>query len=366
MKKIVVLSKESELKTVFQDLETQYLCEVITFNFDQSKVFENLLKDDHAVLLLSIADWEAFNDFYSEHKMQINGNVVLVGNANCLRNKNMEELCNIDRFIKGVINTDDPSYLQRPWFNLLINPQVESIDSDDLNEVGQSIEKIMAAAINELQRVKEIHEKLVPIREESFKGLTAASKFGAGESSGGEFFDVITTDNEVLLLLARSRSYLVSSIIMKQFDDLRGSSAFGDNKINDFIKGLNIEIENSKVKEEKRKLDVLFIRMDLKKMKGRVWKSGNSELILNSKSIEENEFSIERGEKLMILSSGLLDNPPGREIVKNIAINNVNKSRRELLDEVFYTLKKEKTGMFFTHDATMIVFEVSKNAIIQI
>ncbi|WP_372654025.1 hypothetical protein [Halobacteriovorax sp.] len=366
MKKIVVLSKESELKTSFQDLESHYLCEVIAFNFDQSKVFKNLLQDDQVVLLLSIDDWSAFEDFYSVNKMQINGNVILVGSSNGLRNKKVEELCNIDRFIKGVINIDNPSYLQRPWFNLLINPQIESIDSEDLNEVGQSIEKIMAAAINELQRVKEIHEKLVPIREESFKGLTATSKFGAGESSGGEFFDVITTDNEVLLLLARSRSYLVSSIIMKQFDDLRGSTAFGDKKINEFISGLNVEIENSKIKEEKRKLDVLFIRMDLKKMKGRVWKSGNSELILNSNIIEENEFSIERGEKLIVLSSGLLDNSPGREIVRNIAITNVNKSRRELLDEVFYNLKKEKTGMFFTHDATMIVFEVSKNAIIQI
>lgn len=366
MKKIVVLSKESELKTTFQELETQYLCEVITFNFNESSVFESLLKDDQVVLLLSIDDWDIFNKFYTENKMQINGNVILVGNSNGLRNKKLEELCNVDRFIKGVINTDNPRYLQRPWFNLLINPQIESIDSEDLNEVGQNLERVMAAAINELQRVKEIHEKLVPIREESFKGLTAASKFGAGESSGGEFFDVITTDNEVLLLLARSRSYLVSSIIMKQFDGLRGSSAFGDNKIDDFINGLNVEIENSKVKEEKRKLDVLFIRMDLKKMKGRVWKSGNTELILNSKSVETDEFSIERGEKLIVLSSGLLDNSPGREVVKNVAVKNVHKSRRELLDEVFYTLKKEKTGMFFNHDATMIVFEVSKNAIIQI
>lgn len=366
MKKVVVLSNDAELKTEFTSLESNYLCEVITFNFSQAGVFENLLKDDQAVLLLSIRDWDAFLSFYNNHKMGINGSVILVGDKSNSTSKELEELCSVDRFIKGVLSTDDPEFLHRPWFNLLVNPQIESIDNEDLDEVGESLERVMSAAINELQRVKEIHEKLVPIREETFKGLKITSKFGAGESSGGEFFDVISNDNEVLLLLARSRSYLVSSIIMKQFDELRDSDNFTDGKIDNFIKGLNLEIENSKVKEEKRKLDVLFLRVDLKKMKARVWKSGNSQLILNSKSISEDELSLERGEKLMVLSSGLLDNPPGRVIVEKHANQNVHKTGRELLDEVFYTLKKEKTSMFFSHDATMIVFEVNKNAIIQI
>ncbi|PIK13921.1 hypothetical protein [Halobacteriovorax sp. JY17] len=365
MKKVVVLSKDAELKTEFRSLESNYLCEVITFNFDQATVFENLLKDDQVILLLSIKDWKAFKLFYDENKMDINGNVILVGDKSNSSSKELEQICSVDRFIKGVLSIDDPDYLHRPWFNLLINPQIDSVDSEDLDEVGQSLERVMTAAINELQRVKEIHEKLVPIREESFKGLMATSKFGAGESSGGEFFDVISTDNEVLLLLARSRSYLISSIIMKQFDELRGSSTFTDSKIDNFIKGLNLEVENSKVKEEKRKLDVLFLRIDLRKMKTRVWKSGNSLLLLNSKEVKESEVSIERGEKLIILSSGLLDNPPGKEVILKTANLNVQKSGRELLDEVFYTLKKEKTSMFFSHDATMIIFEVSKNAIIQ-
>lgn len=366
MKKIVVLSKKDELKSTFNDLENHYLCEVISFNFDQYEVFEGLVKDDQALLLLSIKDWDAFSTFYSKMKMEINGTVVLVGDSSNSKNAPLADLCTVDRFIKGVLNIDEASFLQRPWFNLLINPQIDSIDNDDLEQVGQSIEKVMSAAINELQRVKEIHEKLVPIREETFKGLTATSKFGAGESSGGEFFDIISTDNEVLLLLARSRSYLVSSIIMRQFDELRGSSAFTDNKIDNFIDSLNLEVENSKVKEEKRKLDVLFLRIDIKKMKARAWKSGNTELLRGSKSISEQEFTIERGEKLLILSSGMLDNDPGKKVIIQTAKDNESKSRREILDEVFYTLKREKTSMFFSHDATMIVFEVSKNAIIQI
>ncbi|ATH09061.1 hypothetical protein BIY24_14245 [Halobacteriovorax marinus] len=366
MKKIVVLSKEGELKSSFNELENHYLCEVITFNFDQSSVFENLLRDDQALLLISISDWSSFDEFYTKYKMDINGTIVLVGNTESFREEKISTLCTLDRFIKGTINIDQPSYLQRPWFNLLVNPQIESIDTTDLDEVGQSIEKVMSAAINELQRVKEIHEKLVPIREESFKGMSATSKFAAGESAGGEFFDIISSDTEMLLLLARSRSYLVSSIVMNQFDELRSNSTFSDEKIDQFIKSLNLEVENSKVKEDKRKLDILFVRVDLKKMISRVWKSGNCELLIDGKNMEESEFSIERGQKLFVLSSGLLENAPGKVSLLSTVKENVSKSRREILDEVFYNLKKEKSSMFLSHDATMIIFEVNKNAIIQI
>jgi len=366
MKKVVILSDSGELKSTFLSLENYYLCEVITFNYDQSHVFETLLSDDESLLLLSISNWNTFKDFFENHRMKINGTVVLVGDNENLQSIEVKKLCEVDRFLKGIINTSLDFEMNRPWFNLLINPQVSGIDQEDLEEVGDNLERVLSSALNELKRLKEVHEKLVPMREEKFKGLNATSKFGAGESSGGEFFDILSNDKEVLFLLARSRSYLVSSMVMSAFDELRLSKNFSDDLINGFLTRVQADVDNSKVKEDKRRLDILFLRVDLKTMKARTWKTGGTVLLNNASIVNESEFSIKRGEKLMILSSGLIENQPGEKKIISKSIEKSSKSSRDILDEVFYTLKKEKNGMFFSNDATMIIFEVDKNAILQI
>jgi hypothetical protein len=367
MKKIVALSLNGEIKKYFSSLENNYICEVIPFNYEESHVFEKLLSDDEALIILSIQSWSIFKSFLDSNRMQINGTIVLAGSESQLKSEELRDLCKIDRLIKGVINTSLDIETNYPWFNLLVNPQFSSaIDDEELEEVGDNIERIVTTALNELERLKQIHENLVPIREEKFKGLAVTSKFGAGESAGGEFFDVLSNDQEALMLVARSRSYLVSSMIMGQFDELRSLSNFDSESINNYIVKLQSEITNSKIKEEKRKLDVLFVRINLKTMKGKVWKSGDSVLVNNGKVIDSDEFSMNRGEKLMVMSSGLLENDPGKSEILSTAIEKMAKSPRDLLNEVFYTLKNDKKGMFFSNDATMLVFEVDKNAILQI
>ena len=366
MKKIVVVSCEDEIKKYFSSLENNYICEVIPFNYEQSHVFENLLSDDEALIILSIRKWEVFKSFLDNNRMRINGTIVIAGVSSELDQKVVKDLCKVDRFIKGVINTDLDIELNYPWFNLLVNPTFSGIDQDELEVVGANIDTIVSSAIVELERLKTIHEKLVPIREERFKGLSAISKFGAGESAGGEFFDVLSNDKEVLMLVARSRSYLVSSMIMGQFDELRSVQNFNNDKITEYIENVQNEIAQAKLKEEKRKLDLLFVRIDLKTMKGQVWRSGGSLLINDGKIVTEESFTLNRSSKLMILSSGLLENAPGKEALISTAVEKKSETSREILNEVFYTLRNEKKGMFFSHDATMLVFEVDKNAILQI
>jgi hypothetical protein len=366
MKKIIVLSQKDELKDYFLSLENNYICEVITCNYDESHVFEKLIYDDESLLLLSIENYQSFKSFLETNRMKINGTIVICGDQKALAKEDISILCEVDRFIKGVINTSLPLPLHLPWFNLLVNPRFPSIDHDELESMGENLEKIVNTTVRELGRLKEIHEKLVPIREEQFKGLKITSKFGAGESAGGEFFDVISNENEVLLLVARSRSYLVSSMIMGQFDDLRSSSQYTESEINRFIDNLQNEIDGSSIKAEKRKLDFLFVRVDLKTMSAQVWKSGDSTLLNDGKLINKESFKMDRGSKVAILSSGLLENSPGKEAIISIANEKRGETSRDLLNEVFYTLRNDKKGMFFSNDATMLVFEVDKNAILQI
>lgn len=366
MKKIVVVSGEGELKKYFSSLENNYVCEVIPFNYEQSHIFENLLSDDEALIILSVANWDLFKNFLDSKRMGINGTIVIAGTDTELVLDKVKELCKIDRLIKGVVNTDLDIELNYPWFNLLVNPSFSSVDQDELEVVGANIDTIVSSAIVELERLKIIHEKLVPVREEKFKGLSAISKFGAGESAGGEFFDVLSNDKEVLMLVARSRSYLVSSMIMGQFDELRSIQNFNDDKITKYIENVQNEIAAAKLKEEKRQLDLLFVRIDLKTMKGQVWRSGGSLLLNDGKIVSDESFALNRNSKLMVLSSGLLENAPGKEAIISTAVEKKSETSREILNEVFYTLRNEKKGMFFSHDATMLVFEVDKNAILQI
>ena len=335
MKKIIVFSSDGELKKYFSSLENNYVCEVIACDYDQSHIFESLICDDESLLILSVKNFKTMKAFLDEKRMDINGTILLCGINSDLDCAEVKKLCEVDRFVKGVIDASFDLEFHYPWFNFLVNPQFPSVDHEELEVVGENIERIVTSAVKELGRLKEIHEKLVPIREEKFKGLSVTSKFGAGESAGGEFFDVISNENEALLLVARSRSYLVSSMIMGQFDALRGSSEYTSTNINDFINNLNTEIESSSIKEEKRKLDFLFVRVDLRTMKGQVWKSGDSVLLNAGKPVTSDSFSIERGEKVVILSSGLLENEPGKAELISVANQKRSESSRDILNEVF-------------------------------
>src|SRR5690606_21248150 len=99
----------------------------------------------------------------------------------------------------------------------------------------------------ELHRLKRLHERLVPLRGEKLKGLSIHSKFAAGESAGGEFFDTVAREREVLILLASSRSYIASSAILGHFEDLRAKNSFDLESLEKFVTSLSYELKKLQV-----------------------------------------------------------------------------------------------------------------------
>lgn len=260
------------------------------------------------------------------------------------------------------------------------------IGKADLVEVGENLNRMIQFSLEELQRVKKLHEKVVPMKNDNFKGVQILSKFAAGEGAGGEFFDIVKGEQEVLLLLTNTSSYVASSIILSHFEKLRAYQTFGKERIKGFVNELSAELKDLELLDTKNSdsLQILIAKIDLNKMKIEGFQFGKTELVsskghyLSSNEIPlgkefldraEFGFDLERGERLVISSPGVRKNCGG--FMDNKKYEDFVKERlplgpRELLNEVYFQLKKSRESDFLQYDASVIYLEVDKNVIIEV
>ena len=229
-----------------------------------------------------------------------------------------------------------------------------------LDKLANDLSKILDFTKNELNRVKDLHDKLIKIRVDEFKNVSASSKFMAGEKSGGEFFDLIQEEDTFLYLQAGSNSYIISSLILSEFETLKQSLAKSrlmieiqkfEERINQHAKGNNAEVS------------YCIILVDLKKFKLDLFTKGNGAIYWKDSLIEYTKFmsfNIIPGEKIIMVSAGALRNLAALNNQLNLQKffgDHSNKSNRDLIYEFFFELTKNKTGTFLIHDALMSVIE---------
>jgi hypothetical protein len=257
-------------------------------------------------------------------------------------------------------------------------------DKLNLGEVSQQMNRIVGRSLAELQRLKRLHEKIVPMRKENYKGLNIVSKFGAGESSGGEFFDIVKGDKEFLVLVTSSSSYVVSSMVLTHFEYFRDKTSFSNQEMEKFLTDLSLDIRDRGFDEQdERVVEIFLMRIDLnslqieghqfgefelKSIKGVHTKS--NELPLDDMFFEKSHFTsrLDRGEKLLILSPGVLRNFHTRkeELSPSFYSDLFEQSPSQMINEIFFQMKKEVKGDFLNHDATVIYLEVNPNVIVQV
>lgn len=253
-------------------------------------------------------------------------------------------------------------------------------------EVGSDLNLMIEKSLDELQKVKALHEKVVPMKNDTFKGIKIISKFAAGEKAGGEFFDIVKGEQEVLLLLTNTKSYVAASIILSHFEKLRVSNYFGKEKVCSFLTDLSSELLSLDLLDysDSESLQLLVVKVNLNKMKASGYQFGQNGIVSSENNsfgsntfpvgkefFDQAEFSfdLKRGERLVISSPGvrnncgdLMDNQNYSKFVKEkLALE-----PRELLNEIFFQLKKGRDGDFLEFDASVIYIEVDKNAIIEI
>ena len=297
--------------------------------------------------------------------------------------KPLVELCN-DEFsgIIGVADIKQPVELCFPMLNQFFSSStsVEDEGQKKMHDMGKKLDELVSNSLTELHRVKKLHEHIVPLRSSKFKGVELFSKYFAGQSSGGDFFDVIESGGSVLLLLASTPSYVFSSVVLTNFIQLKERYR-GVEQLDEFLDSCVAEMRSLSGNSIINDFEVLLANIDTStlQIKGRIF--GKIDVISEkARQVESNQFPVdkpfyekakfsfelERGERVLILSPGIHKNCDGiingEEYIRFVQ-NNMGEQPKNLFNEIFFQLKKDVEGDFLKHDATVILLEVDTNVI---
>ncbi len=299
--------------------------------------------------------------------------------------KLLKDLCEAQR-IFGYIDTDLEPVFARPLFNRLGEVASQRQSLLRLAGLGQELDQLTEQTKKEITKIKQLHEKIIPVRHELHKGLTIHSKYAAGSSGGGEFFDFHHQNGEFIFLLSSSTSYLMTSAIITRLEVLKAEGLSTPN-IHQLMVGILDDAAQLEVKPRGKRnaLDLTVIHVDLKRMilTGHTFGDG---MIVSKDNFQQHiprdlprcsqfidkasfNFPLKRGEKLVFLSAGVHYNCQGELAglpTSKFIQQSLDSTPKELLNELFFQLKKDMQGDFLDYDASAISIEVDKNAIFQI
>lgn len=232
-----------------------------------------------------------------------------------------------------------------------------------LEKLSKDLNKILELTQTELSRVKEMHDRVVKLRTENLKGAKVQIKFMAGEKSGGEFFDFIDGNGEIIAVTAGSDSYIASSMIISEVELLKAHSN-PKSEIENFTKKiLNIG------EEYKAKVNYLITILNLRTLDLKYYQSGNSKLFFNKELrgvTGSGIMKLKRSEKLYFISEGAIKNwslhNKDHEL-QDFLVRHLHLENKEFINEFFFELYRHKEGMFLTYDALMCAIEIDQNII---
>ncbi len=292
--------------------------------------------------------------------------------------------------ITGCFNIDNSfknPFLLRNFISNLISQMDESIKlKSQVIRLNNEVNEITTFLNKELLKIKKVHEQVFPQSSSGFKGLNVLSKFEAGISSGGEFFDIIKNGSKVLIMMSSCDSYLKSTSILSLFSALKDKKVFDDNILINFIKEIESQfIQLSDVKSSLLNNSLLLLVLDTKRLEAAGYCFGPFQLIRShpEMSIKGNKVNISysslkkasfytkliRGEKIFVISPGLINN--WRKLKKEVSLDLFISDHlfipgQEIINEVFYQVKKDTQDDFLDYDSSALLLEVSKNAISQV
>ena len=272
--------------------------------------------------------------------------------------------------------------------NLIINSEdllrEKQVLRSQLISVNQELSEIMGNVEVEMMRVKKMYEVKTPRRFQDIKGVQVYSKYAAGENIGGEFFDIFMEQNKLFVLMSATSSYLASSSILQLFTHFKMKKEISNETEMDLINSIKAEIvELNSSKKKEVELDLFTAIIDLNKhtVSGHLFGKfkalssasnnfSNSGPSVLANELKEGEFArtIDRGERILLCSPGFIRNweKLNPEFMMEEIILNKKIKPLDILDEIFFQLKKESTSGFLSYDASAIILEVQKNAVVEV
>ncbi len=290
--------------------------------------------------------------------------------------------------LDNIIDVITPSIQKELFENkitLLLNLIKErQVLKSQLITINSELSETMGNLESELLKVKRIHESRSPRRFNDIKGIQVYSKYSAGESIGGEFFDIHVHGTEALVVMSSTSSYLASSMVLKQFADIKNDEFISKQIVLDFIddtKSNLTELNKTKKKEIEMHLFIGIVDLNKHEIDGYVFGDfkilsslqrtalKSSESILSAdieKSGLKKEFS--REERILLCSPGFIKN--WKKLSPEFMIEELMIDKKikpiDILDEIFFQLKKNNKSSFLEFDASAIFMEVRKNAMVQV
>ena len=300
--------------------------------------------------------------------------IVLVGNnLNKLKlDKDLELLLlSQSGVVAGVLDYSWPD----PFFFPALIGLLDFVQTKD--KFRKEIESIYSNQKHELERIKDLHERLVPQRLENFKGLKILGKFWSGMGPGGEFFDSYKFGSHLFFFLSSSNSYETSSKIIIKFQAMiEKKKKISWEQVLEFL--INLIKINPNIELCAFIVDMNTLMMEGVKTDGikfisdhnQIWDNIHSDFS-SKEGIEKATFSVKlkRGEKLVVISPGVLFNwnrKFGNLGFDKIIKDDLERPPKDILDDLFYKLRKNEESKFLERDASAIYFEVEKNVIVQI
>lgn len=253
-----------------------------------------------------------------------------------------------------------------------------------LISINKELIEAMDNVEQQVHRVKRTYEQKAPRRFEDIKGVKVFSKYAAGENIGGEFFDIFMEQNKLFILMSATTSYLASSSILQFFSQFKSKKDISQQAQVSLISSIKKEIELLNTSKKKSvEIDLFTAVIDLNKHSVSGHLFGNFK-ILSSLNIIDNKLnanilkdeistasfdkSFDRGERILLCSPGFVKNWEKLNTDFMIEEMIIDKKLRplDLLDEIFFQLKKDSSQGFLSYDASAIILEVQENAMVEV
>ncbi len=241
-------------------------------------------------------------------------------------------------------------------------------------KVTQEMSLLSVGLKQEVLKMEQFHKNLVPLRSQKFKGVNLFCKYHVTPGALSEFVDFYSHGQSVVIFMISCGSYLLSSKMMAEFQDLYPKKNQNLQLFEDFIQrakairdSLGINNKQSANAEKSAFLNCLIARIDRNDLKIEGTSEGPYSLASSLKGAftVSGTFSeqLERSEKLVVFSPGLsgsLDENPYTGPKAKVLFE---KESAEILNSLFL---KAFQGPDLGADQSAILVEVDPNVIMEV
>jgi len=244
----------------------------------------------------------------------------------------------------------------------------------DLLTIDRELTEVYHSLNDELHRVKEIYEKKSPRRFNEIKGVKIYGKYAAGLNMGTDFYDVINSDDHIFGVITSCSSYIFSSTLVRLFHELKSLPFSTAENEQMFFKKV-LDEEKNFLKNKKFDLDILTFRLHYSTLElhleargkfGMALTDSEHQYLEESGQITQKTIKLDRDQRILLNSTGLYKHNMQEIPISKLEelVSNRNIKSLDILDEIYFQLKKNASDGIIEYDSSSLIIEVDPNVMV--